>query len=411
MSIIGSQKFAVLLCKFHDAPDVEPQPTHFFVDLFMKRGTGGVNDYWMEASLGHINLDGSEVFGWRVLSENRVAFINTHPGRWDKIQGAIAAFPEVDTSKYAGVVAIFNQDPGDAGASGGVLAGPGDTNVTFMAHETGHHLGLEHSFDQSDRTLISWSAPGEYYDEHDVMSAMHVHSDIGHRFSPRGPLLNTANLDRMEWLPAARVWSSPTKNSSDRFQFDLVSLSHPEIPGFLAAKIGGRYIEFRMNERWDLGISRPCVLIHELHDGNSVVVASDRASWNYEWQPGQRFGPSDFVMSTRGGVRIYIESFNLAAKTARISLEVQAGRRLVAGPGRIVGGVAEGGGGWIILPSGRRVPVPPRGPLLDILRVIADVADAEQVPTMVEEMTLTRENELLRALQGRLSHDKRNRGV
>ncbi len=45
----GSQKFAVLLCKFSDSPDVEPQSVDFCRDLFANRGTGGLNDYWADA--------------------------------------------------------------------------------------------------------------------------------------------------------------------------------------------------------------------------------------------------------------------------------------------------------------------------------------------------------------------------
>jgi len=30
-------------------------------DLFVKCGTGGLNDYWSDASLGSINLDGTEI--------------------------------------------------------------------------------------------------------------------------------------------------------------------------------------------------------------------------------------------------------------------------------------------------------------------------------------------------------------
>ncbi len=33
----GSQKLAVLLCKFRDSADVEPQPVGFFRDLFVTR--------------------------------------------------------------------------------------------------------------------------------------------------------------------------------------------------------------------------------------------------------------------------------------------------------------------------------------------------------------------------------------
>jgi hypothetical protein len=87
-------------------------------------------------------------------------------------------------------------------------------SVTFLGHETGHVFDLEHSFDQSDRKLVDWSAPGEYFDMYDVMSAMNVYLtyDRNQKFGGSGPLLCSANLDRMGWLPASRVWSPTGPN-------------------------------------------------------------------------------------------------------------------------------------------------------------------------------------------------------
>ena len=88
MALQGSQRFAVLLAKFSDSGSSEFQPPSYFQDL-VTRGTRGLNDYWSEASLGHIDLDGSEVFGWKTIEQTRQAYIDSHPSRWDKIQGAI----------------------------------------------------------------------------------------------------------------------------------------------------------------------------------------------------------------------------------------------------------------------------------------------------------------------------------
>lgn len=68
MSLHGSQRFAILLCKFSDSAHLEPNPVPFYEDLFIQRGTGGMNDYWIAASLDAINLDGSQVFGWKTLA-------------------------------------------------------------------------------------------------------------------------------------------------------------------------------------------------------------------------------------------------------------------------------------------------------------------------------------------------------
>ncbi len=81
----GSQKFAVLPCKFNDTRDIEPQLYSYFKDLFVNRGAGGLNDYWIDASLGNINLDGTKVFDWKILIENISNLLDSRPSRWDKI--------------------------------------------------------------------------------------------------------------------------------------------------------------------------------------------------------------------------------------------------------------------------------------------------------------------------------------
>lgn len=376
MSLNGSQKLAVLLCKFSDTADDEPHDKAYFEDLFVNRNTGGLNDYWNDVSFGAINLDGSEVFDWKTIGQQRADYIAARPTRSDKIRGAIEAFG-LNQAGYAGVVSIFNADVGDAGAQGGVLVGPGDVNVTFLAHETGHLFGLNHSFDQSDRKDADWSAPGEYFDDYDIMSAMHVSSHTDPRFNQSGPLLCTANQDLMGWLPAARVWAPPEHQSSVTV-FDLVSLGHPEIPGYLAARAGGNYIEFRTDDGWDSGLSRPCILIHALSGPNAVVIAQDRANYINEWQPGQTLGPPELEMAINGGTRISILSFDISGKKARIRVQRQLAKPIVAGPATdVFGSVAVDGGGVIIV-GGKVVKVPPRSPVISMLTRLAIASQAEE---------------------------------
>jgi hypothetical protein len=385
VGVSGSQRLVVLLCKFSDAAGTEPHPDSFYRDLVQRSGTGGLADYWPAASLDHIDLNGSDVFGWKVIEPKRDDFVNAHPDRWSKIQGAIDAFPEVPVSTYAGVIAVFNIDVGDsANKNNGVLCGPGDGNVTFLAHETGHIFGLQHSFDMSGRKLATWSAPGEYYDRADIMSAMTVDSDAGSPFSPLGPLLATPNLDRMGWLDPARVWTPAYGGGSSVEQVDLVSLGHPDVPGYLAAKVENLYVEFRTADGWDRGLPRAALLIHTLRDPNAVVIASDAANYINDWQPGQSYGPSAFELAIHGGTVVHIDSFNLPANTARITITHQARPVIVEGPVSVFGGVAQDGGGLIVLPSGKFVRVPPHSPVLEVLDMLAVAADTQALSPVAQ---------------------------
>lgn len=365
---MGSQKFAILLCKFSDSAETEPQPVGFFEDLFINRGTGGLNDYWTDASLGAINLDGSRVFGWHTIDQKRDDYIAARPDRWSKIKGAIDAF-DLQLDDYAGFVALFNIGVGDSSASGkGVLGGPSEYNVTFLAHETGHVLGLDHSYDQSTRKTNTWSAPGEYWDEYDIMSAMNVFSHWHQRFGQRGPLLCAPNLNRMSWLPRNRVWTSPHPGSFSEC-LELVPLGHPELPGYLAAEIGPYTIEMRVPDRWDAGLSQACVLIHRMSGDNAMVLASDKENWVNEWQAGQTFGPNQVEMVIAGGTRIQVAALDAANMKARICVNHQVGRDDKEGV-LILGSVAVGDG-WVLLKD-VLYRIPPKGdPLRDMLGSLA----------------------------------------
>jgi len=75
MGLTGNQKFAVLLCKFSDNSNVEPYTPDFYRQLIAERGTGGLNDYWIAASQGSINLDGTDIFGWRTVQQQQADFL------------------------------------------------------------------------------------------------------------------------------------------------------------------------------------------------------------------------------------------------------------------------------------------------------------------------------------------------
>ena len=393
-ALTGSRKIAVLLCNFTDTAQTQPHPPGHYEDLFVNVGTGGLNDYWRDVSYGKVNTDGSKVFGWNTVPSTLAQYVLDHPGRWDKISGAFAAFPAYKPADFNHVVAIFNADVGDESAAGGVLAIAGRDDLTFLAHETGHLFGLEHSFDESDRKLVTWSAPGEYYDSHDIMSARNVFGMPTPRFGSAGPRAAAPHLDRLGWLDRDRVWRPESENSSFLRTLDLVALGHPEVPGYLAAKIDDLYVEFRTRDGFDAGIPRPTVLIHSLRDPNPVALTTDRTTWNNEWLPGMTYPtpragttgphlPGVDELFGGGGVTIEVLQIDPAAMKARIQLRKTASRRPpVVGGGIPIGGwnvVGSDGGGWVILPSGKLIRIPPRSPLLALVSKLALVTEAQAI--------------------------------
>jgi hypothetical protein len=164
---------------------------------------------------------------------------------------------------------------------------------------------------------------------------------------------------------------------------DLVVLARTFVgTGYIAVRIGELYVEFRTQDGWDSGISRPAVLIHRLVDPNAVVLASDPTNHVNDWQPGQTYGPSPLELAIHGGTQITVVSFDLPAKKARISVVRRARPPVSAvGPGTIIGGVGVDGGGIIVLPSGKVVRVPPHWPVISLLEKLAVLADTEVLST------------------------------
>ncbi len=333
--LLGSQPYAVLLCKFSDHLDEEPHTQAWFRDLFVHHGTGGVNDYWRDASRGKIDLDGSEVFGWKNINITLEDFKNTYGGRWEKTQCAVDAFPEVDTSLYKGVVVFYNMDVEDGGFTGAFGSGRVLSNVaslpggvTWFAHEMGHGLGLLDSFDESPREV--WDVPGVYCDKHDIMSAMNVYSHNIADFSVGGPLLNTAAMDLLGWLDPGRVleWKHPMYVMGP---VTLRSLSQPSPNGFLALKCGPYYIEFRTKDGWDTGIPRSAVLIHKIkpwydYESTWVIAPSpgdDDKCWNHEFLAGDAIS---LKSSSQDKEWLNIYTWNIKVE----SIDAQEGKALIS---------------------------------------------------------------------------------
>jgi hypothetical protein len=281
IAVRNTTSWSVLLCKFSDV-SAEPQTPTFFANFLTSAGLGmgGLADYYADQSGGRITLAGSVVKGWYTESYTRAQ--DQAVDRWTRIQHCVAAASAGGYTVPAGnrVTAILN-DYVDSGSAGGeVVLDPGAWNVGFAAHEMGHGYGLGHSF-SNDTTYqnASWSAPGEYDDPWDEMSAMNIYAFGTANFGTSAVGFNGYHRDKLGWLPMSRVFTMGADGVGSR-TITLAPLEVPSASGpllvrvpFDPADLFHYYtIEFRRKTGWSAGIPADTVLINEVKGGTPYLL-------------------------------------------------------------------------------------------------------------------------------------------
>jgi hypothetical protein len=319
----GAIPWSVLLCKFSDRA-AEPQTPAYFRDFLTQAGAGqgGAADYWRDVSGGAINLAGSEVRGWYTMPVTVAQ--SQAKSRWDRIQDCVAAARAGGYTVPAGnrTIAITNDSVDSGSAGGAVLLDPGAWNVAFAAHEMGHGTDLNHSFsDDPTYRNASWSQIGEYDDEWDVMSAMHVFPTNTARFGAGPPGLNAHHVDRMGWLPRNAILTFGADGARTRTirvaGLSRTGASDPRlvrIPFDPADPMRYYTVELRLRDGWDAGIPASTVLIHEVKKlGGSYTTYVLR----------QRTGSRDPVAQltdTANDVSIRVLGIDPASGTAQVQI-------------------------------------------------------------------------------------------
>ncbi|MEO7422017.1 MAG: hypothetical protein ABIU87_06445, partial [Ornithinibacter sp.] len=170
--ILGRKSFAVLLVNFTDS--ATPQP----FSLAQAQGAWDtIRRFWQYDSYDKVSLFGSQVFDWRTYPSTRAAFTKANtdmkgPSR-DLMIASVKAALKVDEAKFEHVIIIFSEQVGDAwtnGAKNGSIFEPTIIATGTICHEMTHQFGEpDHSWDYTTRRV--GGAPGEYWDQTDVMSA------------------------------------------------------------------------------------------------------------------------------------------------------------------------------------------------------------------------------------------------
>ena len=266
----GSQKWAVILCRFGDSTGVTPEPASYFSDEM-----NFMSGYWEEVSYNIIDNAGSQVFGWYNLPSSRATYL---PGGSADL-GALftdctaAADADVNFPDYMGIMLMFNQDLDCCSWGGGMTTGLdgmvktyattwmatwGWGNAHVMSHEMGHGYGLPHSsgpysatYDSRWDTMSAWPTGPADPD----FGLVGVHTIAFHK-------------DALGWIDPTRVYTAT--GADDQLIFIERLETPPEAAGtYKEAKIsiGGPFTKFySLEARTFTGLDDPQI------PGEAVVI-------------------------------------------------------------------------------------------------------------------------------------------
>jgi M6 family metalloprotease-like protein len=200
-----------------------------------------------------------------------------------------------------------------------VLATPDSSNVTFLGHETGHTFGWGHSFDDTTRKNSDWSAPGEYFDYWDIMSAMAVYDFAHPQGVVAGPEMNAPYKTKQGFIPAHRITRLVPGARMQTWRSNVAAINRPEGNGSLMVRVGNddNYyytVEYRMPSGWDQAIPRATVLVHRVTNGTSVLITANSG-------PERLVGSvSSYPLGGRN-VTVHVNGFAAAGYTADVTID------------------------------------------------------------------------------------------
>jgi hypothetical protein len=290
--------WAVILCRFRDGvagSAKEVETGRLYHDMFTP-GTGGLVEYWRDASLGAIDITGSRVFGPVMVDIPRTAAgVGDGEDRRTLLRRAIQAAQRSGhdpLTGFHGQIAVYTENWSKRGAPAGAdwsdpvwgkywidgsasgahvtLTPPHNGDVT--AHEMGHGFGLSH--DVSDNGLTAYGDPCC------VMSQKSTFERWG---VPFGPAICVPHLIQAGWMYRRRIHhdAGGWQTQPDGIALPLAATDDPGAPAPLALRLtrtrdGETWdylIEHVRPTGWNRGLHSALVLVRRL--GPAAIVGAE----------------------------------------------------------------------------------------------------------------------------------------
>jgi hypothetical protein len=350
--MVTQTRWAVLLCKFKNDQSEPPTVPDFraICDRFFTHPNAGYNafQFFSDMSHGNVDLTGSEVLGWFTINANQGDSLPQ--GVLMNLAKQAAVNAGVDLRRFFGTILIMNLMTGWAQGDGntrsvwadwrridgrnpdgtlGTRVDTGGGNGTeVFGQEMGHGYRLNHSRREGSNA--------EYQDLWDIMSSCAssagscpVYTAIDQEWCAKGPGLNAWNMRSLGWLDESRVWRVTRTDESFDGSVQLRPLHRHDLPGNLAVEIptydetGSNYLlEFRIKNRWDEGIPRSIVLVHQFGQaqsdgfGNGHSIIMRGTSGRYDLANGD-------VFERPPHINVQVTSIDEASETAALQIALR----------------------------------------------------------------------------------------
>ena len=336
--------WAIILCRFQgDPPDAnrEAPVERFFRESFTP-ASGGLVEYWLDVSMGSIDIAGSQVFGWVEIDipRARAGGIN----RSVLIDAAIRASQQNGDNPLSGFhsqIAVYTRNWSKDGAPPGAdwrdrewapfwidgsadgrgkvcLTPPFNGNIT--AHEMGHGFGMEHDVGPGLTTAQDYSDPACIMSQNGPFLKAPWNVAFG-------PAVCLPHLVQKNWLLPGRLFVDEGNWMEAGVTVPLAPITQPEARANLGIRLKNLratppwdyFLEYCMPTQWDQGVpGAPYLLVRRLVDISGV---GQRPAYLMAIAFNQTVGAVATGVEPSGNVRFAVEVTNLPGPVLKVTAE------------------------------------------------------------------------------------------